>query len=559
MDESPQDIILSSNISDNSYNINNLDLMDNGEFDYDYDLENPNISQELMTKNKKIKHLKRKIQAYEKNAENQNLKLSKYDHILIEYTTLKKKYIKLQQDFELIRNENIQLKEMINSKNQNMIDFYGLLDASKSKFDMFNQTNLSQKEKISELESKLKMYQKMKNNNSDMEQRMADYESKLRQIKEEYNKKEELYKMKLNNQERLNQSAAKANEEEINDLKNETIRLKNKLNLARKKNEEILFSKRQSEEQFNNKLMGLEKENEKLLRTITDLKSNINDKNIISKTEVNNTKNEILKLKEEYKNLYKDFSEKEEQNISLIDSLNEANDVINRINIEIEKRDNQINELIEEKEQLINQLKERQDDFNEYQNSSEQEIQMLNQKLSAMEEERENLIFENDQQNNEINQLKGELYQYEANGNIILEEKKQNDKKYNNMAQAFQIKEGELSEENEKLYKIIQKLEKENQNLHAKYEKKVNLLTLENNEACLRIRKLINTCITLKDYALTIERNMNNINLSSSMLIDNQKYRGYLQNNKNLVNGMNNILNQIDMKLYNNNILNQTY
>ena len=557
MDESPQDIILSSNFSDNSCNINDLDLMDNGEFDYD--LDNQNISQELMTKNKKIKHLKRKIQAYEKNAENQNLKLSDYDHMLIELSTLKKKFIKLQQDFQLIQNENIQLKEMINSKNQNMVDFYGLLDASKSKFDLFNQTNLSQKEKISELESKLKMYQKMKNNNADMEQRMAEYESKIQQIKEEFNKKEDLYKIKLNNQERLYQTTLKSNEEEINDLKNETIRLKNQLNLARKKNEELLLSKRQSEEQFNNKLMGKEKENEKLLRAINDLKSNIDDKNLVSRTDVNNTKNEIQKLKEENRNLYKDLSEKEEQNISLIDSLNEANDVINKMNIEIETRDNQVNELMEEKEQLMNQLKERQNDFNEYQNSSEQEIQMLNQKLLALEEERGNLLFENEQLNNDINQLKEDLYQYEANGNMILEEKKQNDNKINNLAQAFQIKEGELSEKNEKLYKIIKKLEKENLNLQAKYEKRVNLLTLENNEASLRIRKLINIYFTLKDYALSIERNMNNINLSNSMIIDNQKYRGYLQNNKNLVNGMNNILNQIDMNLLNNNMMNQTY
>ena len=556
MDDSPQDIILSSNMSE-SCNMNDLELMDNG--DFDYDLENQNISQELMTKDKKIRHLKRKIQAYEKNAENQNLKLSDYDHILIEYTSLKKKYIKLQQDFDLIRNENIQLKEMINSKNQNMMDFYGLLDASKSKFDLFNQKNISQQEKISELESKLKMYQKMKNNSTDMEQRIAEYESRINQIKEEYNKKEELFKMKLNNQERLSQSALKANEEEINDLKNETIRLKNQLNLARKKNEELLFNKRQSEEQYNNKLMGKEKENEKLLRTITDLKSSISDKNLLSRTDINNNRNEIQRLKEENRNLYKDLSEKEEQNASLIDSLNEANDVINKINIEIETRDNKINELIEEKDQLINQLDERQNDFNEYQNSSEQEIQMLNQKLLALEEERENLIFENGQQNNEINQLKDELSQFEANGNIILEEKKQNDYKLNNMAQVFQMKEGELSEENEKLYKIIKKLEKENQNLQAKYEKKVNLLTLENNEASLRIRKLINTCITLKDYALSIERNMNNINLSNSMIIDNQKYRAYLQNNQNLLNGMNSILNQMDMKLYNNNMLNQTY
>ena len=95
--------------------------------------------------------------------------------------------------------------------------------------------------------------------------------------------------------------------------------------------------------------------------------------------------------------------------------------------------------------------------------------------------------------------MKEEINQYETNNNIYLEEKKENDK-FNNLAQAFQIKEAESSEVINKLKKMNQKLIHENENLKSKYEKKINLLTLQNNEATLRVKKLINTCISLKEY-----------------------------------------------------------
>ena len=561
MEELPLDQnIFPSDISDNNYNeydLNNIQELD-------YDIGNPSIDQEIIkTKDKTIKHLKRKIKAYEKNNEDQNLKLSDYDHLLVEYNSLKKNYSQLEQDFELLRNENIQLKEVINSKNQSIIDFRGLFEASKSKFDLFNQTNNTLKQKISELESKLKLYPNIAKNNDELNQRMAEYESKIDEIKEEFNKREELYKVKLNNQEKLNRSTAKANEEEINDLKNEILRLKNQLDLLRKKNEEILSSKKLSEQQFNDQLINKDRENEKLIKIINNLKSNMNDNSIMSKTEVNNQKSELQKLKEEIKNLYKDLSDKEEQNISLEEALTRAINANNQSEIEIETRNNTISGLMEEKEQLIKQLNERQIDFNEYQNSSQQEIELLKQKLMSIEEERENLINENNKQNDDINQLKEELIQYEANGNIYLEERKENDNKFNNLAQAFQIKEEEYSDEIEKLKKINIKLQKELENLKGKYEKKINLLTLQNNESSLRVRKLINTCITLKDYALTIERNLNmnknNINMNNSMFISDPRFALNYQNNNDLLSGMHNIVNQIDSKILNNDIFNQTY
>ena len=192
---------------------------------------------------------------------------------------------------------------------------------------------------------------------------------------------------------------------------------------------------------------------------------------------------------------------------------------------------------------------------------------MLRQKLLNTGEEKDNLLKDNEEHINMIKQLKEELNQYETNNNIYLEEKKENDDKFNNLAQAFQIKEAESSEEIDKLKKMNQKLIHENENLKSKYEKKINLLTLQNNEATLRVKKLINTCISLKEYVLSMERNMNNNNINNNNSVyvgqmnntfQAQKFPG-LQKNRELLNGMNNIINQIDSKILNDEYLNQTY
>ena len=325
------------------------------------------------------------------------------------------------------------------------------------------------------------------------------------------------------------------------------------------------MNKKIMEESMNNKLLKYEKENEKLTKIISNLKNNINDNELLVKTENNNQKNIIDKLKEEIKNISKDLSEKEEQNNSLTDALNQANNAINQSETEIQTRNNTINELIEEKNQLMKQLSENQNDFNEYRNSSQQEIEILHQKLVALEEERENLINDNENQVTEVNQLKDELTKYAAQDKLRFEETREADDKFNNLAQAFQIKEKEYADEIMKLSSINQKLMNDNENLKEKYEKKINLLTLQNNESSLRVRKLINTCISLKDYAINMERNLNNSQLglgqiNNSMFIPNTGFNinNTFQGNKFSGTGGNNQGNEIG-KILNDEELNQTY
>ena len=460
----------------------------------------------LQSKENLIQQLKSKIDAYEKNADEQNQKLSDYDHLIVEYNSLKANYAQMEQDLELIKAENIQLKEIINSKNQTISEFQGLFEASKSKFELFNQTNTSLRAKIAELESQLKSSSNDENQGFNLKDKIAEYEIKMEQMSQDFSNKEDLYKVKLENMEKtikLNLSSA---EEEKSELKREINKLKNDIDTLKQRNEDILNKNKLTEEKNNTNNFKYQKEIEKLNKIILTLKTNLNDKDLLTQTETNNQKNLVDKLKDDIKNLSLNLSQKEEQYNNLLDSLNKVNNTINQSEAEIETRNNTINELIEEKNQIIKQLNETQNDFNEYRNSSQQEIELLHQKVVTLEEENYNLINDNQNQTNEVNQLKEEIDQFTSQDKLRFEENQEYDNKFNNLAQAFQIKEKEFSDEIFQLRKINQKLMSDNENMRVKYDKKINLLTLQNNEATLRVKKLINTCIQLKDNLMTLQR-----------------------------------------------------
>ena len=481
------------------------------------DMDSNTMSQNIImqTKDNLIKQLKRKIEAFEKNAEEQNQKLSDYDHLLVEFNSINANYSQMQQDLELIKAENAQLKDLINTKNQTISDFQGLFEASKSKFELFNQTNSALKNRIMELESQLNSGYNNDNSGSNLKEKLSEYESMIEQITQEFANKEDLYKVKLANMEKtikLNLSTA---EEEKSELKKEINKLKNEIDILKKRNDEILNKNKLTEEKNNTTIFKYQKEIERLNKTVLSLKSNINDKDLLSKTETNNQKKLVEKLKDDIKRLSLNLSQKEEQYNNLLDSLNKINNTINQSEAEIETRNNTINELIEEKNQLIKQLNDNQNDFNEYRNSSQQEIELLHQQVLSLEEERENLITDNENQITEVNQLKDEINQFASQDKLRMEESQEYDSKYNNLINAFQIKEKEMGDEIFQLRKINQKLMKDNENMRAKYEKKINLLTLQNNEASLRVKKLINTSIQLKDNLMTLQRKTG-LNLGTS-------------------------------------------
>ena len=473
------------------------------------DMEQINYGQEIIkSKNDKIRKLKRQIKAYESNAENQNLKLSDYDNLLVEYKVLKQNSSLMEQELIILRQQNNNLKGIIKNKNNDIKDFQGLFKTSKSKFDLFNQTNESLKMKISELESKLKSYPNVKKKNEELNKKIQDYEVKLKQVKEEFSKTEEIHKLKLLNQEKLSYSLNKEKDEEISKLKNEITLLKNNTDLLKRRNEEILDLKKLSEEQYNTKLIYKEKEIQKLSKLIEDLKQTIADSSLNNNNEISKQKYESQELKNKIKELNSNITEIDSENSNLIEALNQANNVVNQSKSEIEKRNNIIKGLKEENNQLKLQLQEKQNDFEDYQLSSQQEIDFLKQKLDEEQEDKDNIISRLESQNNEINQFKEEIINYKNNGNMILNENKEKENELNNMGKLYQIKEEEYMNEIDSLRSMNRKLNKDLLNMKNKYDKKIKELELQYDGASVRVNKLIHNNINLKQQVLNLQRNL---------------------------------------------------
>jgi hypothetical protein len=84
--------------------------------------------------------------------------------------------------------------------------------------------------------------------------------------------------------------------------------------------------------------------------------------------------------------------------------------------------------------------------------------------------------------------LKNKLSQYELNNKSQLDEYMNLNKKYNDLLKAFEIKEKEHANEINKLSQLNKKNNNELELLKSKYEKKIQLLTLSNNELNERVK-----------------------------------------------------------------------
>ena len=217
---------------------------------------------------------------------------------------------------------------------------------------------------------------------------------------------------------------------------------------------------------------------------------------------------------------------------------------------------------------------------------------MLHNKLQMLEKEKNMLISDNENHKDEINQLHDDINQYLSDDKIHFEECKEADRKYNELANAYKNKERDYSAAMAQLNVVNNNLKVELELIKSKYEKKIQSLILNNNELNARVKNLINTLIGLKDYALSIERNINDASLmrqqgNYSMIVKNNysflnednmncsqnnvnnvnmTYQGDYQldenkfnNSRELLHNMKNMINNIDLNINEDMKLNQAY
>ena len=518
--------------------------------------------EKMKLQEEKVKQLQRKLKAYQKNNLEQNKKLSSQDNLVIEYNSLSKNYTELEALLNQYKLENAKLNKIIEGKNSTIEDYQEVIRLSKTKFEQYDEASTALKLKNEENETKLKVLPELLANNAELNQKINGYEARIENLKNQHEKKEELYKVKLANMEKVNKSTIHQYENDISDLK-VTIE---KLKVENEKLKSLLSDAndriKDNESEYKKKLLDAQKNYEKASKALLNLQNETSEANLSIKERLSSDAKRITELEEEIKSLNQQLNEKSDQLTQLNTEISEYVNTVSECEKELKKREALINGYKDEKDLLTKKLNDKQIDFVEYQNSSQQENDILHKKLLMMDKERSQLIDNLTSTQDEIKNLQEQIAQYETHSKLHLDECKEVDRKYNDLAKTLELKEEEYNSECERYSNLLKKSQNDIDVLKAKYEKKCQMLKLENDELNVRIKNLISTLISLKDYAMSVERNINdrgNINMNNSMYTASPYTYNMIgdtdnQYSKQLINGMKNMIAKIDSKiLYENN------
>ena len=244
---------------------------------YGYSMElNPRNEEMLKVKDEQIKMLNRKLKTYQKLNEDQSQQINAHDNLIIDYNSLNKNYLELENELNLIRAENMRLKDAVANKNIIISEYVKGFEASSNKFQIFNDKNSNLKLKNDEYENKLKLLPSLLKKSNDLNNKLSNYENKIDEMKEEHIKKEELFKVKYDNKERNQNITIKHYEYEIDELKNEIERVKTELENSKKLNEDLTEKDYDKGTDYDKKANDKLRENDRLANTILELKETIN-------------------------------------------------------------------------------------------------------------------------------------------------------------------------------------------------------------------------------------------------------------------------------------------
>ena len=428
-------------ITNTSINFSNI----GHQYGYSMDI-NPRNEEMLKLKDEKIRMLNQKLKTFQKVNQDQSQQINAQDNLIIDYNSLNKNYLELEAELNCLRTENMRLKEQVANKNNIISEYVKGFEESSNKFQIFNDKNSSLKLKNDEYESKLKILPSLLKKNNELHLKLSNYENKIEEIKQEFIKKEELYKVKYENNERNQTFSIKQYEYEIDELKNEIERVKTELENQKKQNEDLSEKDYDKETDYDKKSSDKLKENDRLANTILQLKETINENILNYDNENKSSKQLIDKLHNDIDNLNQDLKSRDDQIITLNEAVIEFDNAMKSSENELKSRELIINNLNEEKEKLQKQLNDKQMDFVQFQNSSQQIIDILHKKLLNLDKEKNNLVENQNTNDNQISVLQEQLNQFEINTQSNKNECDKIDKQYNDLVKAINIKDKEFQD-----------------------------------------------------------------------------------------------------------------
>lgn len=418
---------------------------------------NDNLKEIIEIQNSTINKLKSQIEIYKIQVKEQTEKISSCDHLIIDYNSLYNNYIKLEEEFFIIKSENNQLKSIINSKNKTLKEYQFLFSETKSRFILYDKLNESLQNKIKYLESKLNSVN-IAFNNIELDNKINEYYLRIQKIKDEYNKKMDILNQGLDN--------------DYNNLDFNNMKLG--LNINKKINVDLL----------NNKDSQLE--DEKYIK-------NLDEYNLRNK-----------KLEEEIKYLKEVLLQKDKTAKKLISEIKEEIRIKDNEN---RQKENIVKNLIKEKEELLKKINNKEVTNFLVENNYKKKYDDLKSLINKIEKEKNNNKNKEDLKINiykdEISRLKNEINKCFLNDKINIEKIAEIEKKFKNMTESVKMKEDRYKKEISELNKIIDQLKKEK--IHNKENESNNEIMRQNIELIEKNKNLAGVVLGLRNYIKQIE------------------------------------------------------
>ena len=198
-----------------------------------------------------------------------------------------------------------------------------------------------------------------------------------------------------------------------------------------------------------------------------------------------------------------------------------------------------LNNLKDEKNKLEKQLLDKDNDLNLQKKNSNNEINALKKQIDFLDKARNNLVNDKTYTMDHIYNLQNQLNQFKQNNLANQNESFKLDKKYNDLVKTLDLNNKSHQDEINRLSNINLQLSNQNEILKAEYEKKIQMLTLSNNELNARVKNLLSSLIA-NSFNNNFNTNPSNDDFSREMI-------------KN----MKDMINKIDSKILNNNDYNQ--
>ena len=398
---------------------------------------------ELLEEDRKKKEEESNIFKKSTNLQLDNM-IKKNEELMDKNKILEEEKISKGNEFELILTE----KNEILNKNRELELL--LKDKDKENEKLFN--------KYSEIEKKLNEGQLL---NKENEKKLKNYDSLLQEKKKKINdlermnnqKEKEIDQLKSNNQNIDDKNREKENllsekEKEITDINNDNLNLKNKL----KNNEDELINIKKELKKSKINLEQMENE-------IKSLKKAINEKDL-EILKINQINNELQKCNENYNNLLKQYEEELKQTKKEnIDNVNKLKNILNNNDNDNKKLKNEIFELTSKVSELQKNLKEKNDENETIKENMKSTKIKLEEMKDILEKVKSKYLVEQKKAQNLEQNLKSNEEQLNDSKNLIIQ--------YENELKQSKSNCDEL---NKKLEKII----KEN-------ESKINDIIISNN------------------------------------------------------------------------------